>query len=351
MRGAPPETVLGLCPELADDHQFDATEIQSDQSNNYEPHPLDYDWRFLPETVSRVAGVIGTTSSPIILMGVASLERTLRNRGMAVKLLDRNPAIQDAAMVDFRGNSTRVATQFHRLMKNPVIFLDSPWYLDDLLAWINFAIDTVDEISALYFSLWPELIRPNASHEREFIVESLETFGPVRIWKDYLFYEVPLFEKLTYRQRGIKLDFCWRKGDLVELRPGKRLKNIAKPTNQRTHIWNRFLIGNRQIAIRDAVQSEIPCMQPVDGVVDWCLDSVSRRDPRRGQIDFWTSNNIVSRLNGSREFVSALTKFFGARTPFDRLTTLQRRALEEMTDLNCVDFNTERRFRKWKHRD
>ena len=98
MRGAPPELVLRLCPELANREHYGATKTASDQSGSYEPHPLDYDWRFRAETIARVACLIGAEPNPIVLMGVGSLERSLRTHGATVRLLDRNPAIQLPAL-------------------------------------------------------------------------------------------------------------------------------------------------------------------------------------------------------------------------------------------------------------
>lgn len=351
MRGAPPEIVIRLRPELANCGHFDASEIPSEQSNSYEPHPLDFDWRFREETIDRVAGLIGAKSKPIVLMGVGSLERTLRNRGAAVELFDRNPAIQHATLVDFETTTKSVVGTSVPRIKHPIVLLDSPWYVRDLLVWLNFAIDAFNDVSILYFALWPELVRPTASQEREFILERFETFGSVRIWKDYLSYDVPLFEQLAYRERGVRIDFCWRKGDLVEVRPRKQLENFPISTSQRNQTWTRVLLGKRQIAIRDTIDSEMPNLRRLEGAESWHLDSVSRRDPRRSQIDFWTSNNIVARLDGSREFVSALSDFFGARKTVDMLTNLQQRALAQMAALNCVDLNNEARFVTWKHRE
>jgi hypothetical protein len=351
MRGAPPELVFGLCPELTNFETHVATKPGLYQSDNYEPHPLDYDWQFDTETIARVVCRLRAESNPIVLMGVGSLELPLRSGGATVRLLDRNPAMQNATIVDFGSNAAVIARPSAASIKRPIVLLDSPWYLRDLLTWINFAINTFKDLSVLYFSLWPELVRPSALHERQFILGRLERFGAVRIWKDYLSYDVPLFEKLVYRQRGINIDFCWRKGDLVEVCPTKPFEIFSISASTRSPTWTRFLLGKRQIAIRDVAQPETPNMQPVHGTVGWHLDSVSRRDPRRSQIDLWTSNNIVARLNGNATFVSALSDFFGARRPVNSLTDLQRRALAQMTDVNCVDMNNQTRFLAWKHRD
>jgi hypothetical protein len=128
----------------------------------------------------------------------------------------------------------------------------------------------------------------------------------------------------------LKIDFSWRKGDLIEIRPRKRLERFPISTGERRQTWTRFLLGKRQIAIRGMLEIEMPNLRPVEGAVGWHLDSVSRRDPRRSQIDLWTSNNVVARLNGSREFVSALSDFFGARRSVDELTNFQQRALAQM---------------------
>jgi hypothetical protein len=202
MRGTPPEFVVRLCPELANFEHFGSREIRVDQSSSYEPHPLDYDWPFRDETIDPVAGLIGAKSNPIVLMGLGSLERTLRNRGAVVKLFDRNPAIQHATLVDFETTTKAVTRGSALQITHPMVLLDPPWYVRDLLIWLNFAISTFDDVSILYFSLWPELVRPSASHERELILERLEMFGSVRIWTDPLSYDVPLFEQLVYRERG-----------------------------------------------------------------------------------------------------------------------------------------------------
>jgi hypothetical protein len=228
------------------------------------------------------------------------------------------------------------------------VVLDAPWYIDELIVWINFAIRNF-EFDSLLFSLWPELIRPAAADERSYVLSWLSMFGHVEIEPNYLSYDIPSFERLAYFEREIGINFFWRKGDLVIFRPDRPLEELVMPIKASTKLWKRYLIGRRQIAIQDIANPLPPKLLPVPGVRNWRFDTVSRRDLRREQIQFWTSDNIVARVQGNRVFESALVDFFRAAKPFDLLTTEQQTALRLMSDLKCIDIDNRQAMITWQH--
>ena len=347
MRGVPPEVLARYVPVLT--HAAMQTDERSVSRSTaaFEPHPLDYDWRFLPGTVSKIHCFLDTAPADarIVLLGAPTLFGPLRSKRSAVELLDRNPAIPGTNVVDI----TEVQSSYF-CPEPAVVFLDPPWYLSDMAAWLNFAASRFAKIHLLAFSLWPELTRPSAQIERLSIMQWAASFGRVKLLENFLEYDVPEFERRAYLQRGIALNSAWRAGDLVLLKPSRDLAPMSIKSPSSRKAWTRFLIGKRQIAVQEDSNSSSPALLPIGSPPSWHFDTVSRRDPRRQAIQLWTSNNVVAKVEGARTFVNALTQYFGAQH-FAEPNDDERNALAMLEQLGCIKLSNAGELMIWRHRD
>jgi hypothetical protein len=359
LRGVSPSDLLDCCPTLRyHSHQPRGRTIHLIAAP--EPHPLDYDWRFTLKTAEWLVGVLTGLSTPAVLLGMPTVARILRDHNVAFTGFDRNPIHSDhinnaESAIDFRcANSNR-----RRPVTASVIAMDPPWYPNEVRSWISFALRQVVNPQVLLLSIWPELTRPGAGIERAQLLEWLELLGSVSIHEDCLDYELPLFEELALTERGIALHEHWRKGDLVMIRLKPNCKelsramadSVSRPSGVIT--WNRFLVGKRQVAIRcQPNEARKVAFLPLSTAPYWHLDSVSRRDPRRGEVDIWASNNVVARLRGGSDLINAMTAYFCQCAPWSILESGACRALEELAVRGFVEsLDRDGRSAMWQHYD
>ena len=306
MRGTPPEVLvkqMGRAPSAAS-----TTDSRSSaEGTPYEPHPLDYEWRFASDTTARLAARLAAGSHRVAVLGAPTVHQQLLSMGCRSTLFDRNPLHARAfgntfVCGDLIETPGRVRRRF------PVIFMDFPWYPDVANAWLRFAMRVIEPGGSLFLSMWPDLIRPTALDERDELLSSLRLGATTTVRRDRLRYAVPMFERLAYAELGLTLPDMWRAGDLVEateVSPDR----VVLPSSRLVvdSWWFRCVCGTRQIAIRDVVNRSRPTLQPVGNPPSMYLHTVSRRDPTRSAIDVWASNDAVAAATGETHFVAALS--------------------------------------------
>lgn len=313
MRGAPPDVVASFIRTAAfrsgADGEAPGNEnaYRSTTQLDMEPHPLDFDWPFSPNTVQFLVNFLDQPFKEVVLLGAPRLARPLSDKGISVRLVERNPA--HGAVLGVRSHHSldlRLPYRIQPIEPRSCIFFDAPWYVSDLLRWLSFALTHSSDDTTIAFSLWPELIRPTAELERKRILAMLSQLGPFEVVRDVLEYDVPLFERTAFRQRGLSFLDRWRLGDLVVLKPrsGSAIRVDYDPVL--ATVWYRFSFGGRQVAVRLQHTDDVSPQFAQIGGSGWYLDSVSRRDVRRQQIGFWTSANFVADVSGSGTIISAL---------------------------------------------
>lgn len=83
-----------------------------------------------------------------------------------------------------------------------------------------------------------------------------------------------------------------------------------------------FLIGAQVVKLRSSTSQSIAgngLLEPVAGVDGFTLDSVSRRDPRIGQVGIWSSRNQVARVLDPALLARALRIAEASTLPVARL--------------------------------
>jgi hypothetical protein len=104
------------------------------------------------------------------------------------------------------------------------------------------------------------------------------------------------------------------------------------------------MVGSQLVSVRKqpAMQAHRPrrggsALLPVPGVPDWVLDSVSARDPRRGDVDIWTSRNRVASLADPAETIALLKELEAADGGAIRQIRAENRLPGEQVLLTWLD--------------
>jgi hypothetical protein len=316
MRGAVPtivkERLLARMSEDLVDTDRRASDISDAHIHMPELHPLDYEWYFTKATIDHLLDICGRTST-VVCLGVPSFAA---RRTQNTVLVDRNPLV-------VRRFPSLIRTAFLLLLDiadgeqylppADIVLFDAPWYVDQALAWLAVAMRAVKPNGLVMFPLFPPLVRPAASAERDAILEAAASGGKVEVIEEAIAYETPLFESEALRASGIAQCGDWRRADLVLVR--KTSGHIAELTELRpgrcASDWLTYLIGSQVVKLRKTAaavsRTEGLPIRSVPGTADFVYSSISARDPVRPLIDLWTSRNRVARVDHFESIVSVLT--------------------------------------------
>jgi hypothetical protein len=274
------------------------------------PHPLDYEWRFDPQTrmmlTQRCKKLAGPTG-PIALLGTPTLAPALRSHGGDVLLLDANARLMVTlaaagqlgtiqwAVTDLAAFSPPRSWQ-HRAA---VVVCDPPWYPEGFATFLCAASLLIRPGGAVLASVPDVLTRPTAAEELENLrglARQLQ-FATDAVEPRAVRYRTPFFEYRALRAAGVHVvPLDWRAGTLWQListgiappRPsGRRRASAASNIVAETTID-----GVRLRVLRDRpVLPGVLALRPV--VPGDTLPTVSRRHPARGSVTLWTSGNTV----------------------------------------------------------
>jgi hypothetical protein len=95
-----------------------------------EPHILDCDWRYTPETILSLSALVRPSDS-VLTVGAPSLARHIESSGHDVLLVDRHPF--HAARNHQRVEPGATKPNFEKLT---IAVIDPPWYPIDAKRWI-----------------------------------------------------------------------------------------------------------------------------------------------------------------------------------------------------------------------
>jgi hypothetical protein len=272
-----------------------------------DPHPMDFDWRFLPETIEKVSGLIHNYDKTLLL-GTPSLATHLNlsndKRRELITLVDRQPLPNELHQI-------QVDIGTHEPLKEhyQIAIVDPPWYLMDIERWLSWASQSVVIGGQIHCSIWPESTRPQAIMERELLFQWLEKWCEYTINENYLSYESPLFEQVAEKSNPkFSSEKRWVKGDFISLKVNKKI-SLSRPL-KRKNKWLRYIIGNMQLAIKcddSACDANIGLLSNTG----WVWPHISRRAHGRGKIGVWSSDNFVATLEGSNSFINKLEQYLG----------------------------------------
>lgn len=314
------------------------------------PHPLDFDWRFSAATVVRLVHECRRRLSGdngAVLLGAPSVFWGLTvGQGTPALLLDANPAVIDALKVMCsREHRVRLCDfRFDPLpaLQSRYVFIDPPWYpaYERLFLWAAARMCCLG--GTVQMSRAPEGTRPGILAERH---DALD-------WADHLGLEVeneeamalgyvsPPFERNALRVTGLSgLPSEWRRSDLVTF----RLKQVIRRSRPNPFVdvrWPEVSLGPMRVRVRPSAADVgvDPVLRTV--VKGDLLDSVSSRDPRRGNVSVWTSGNRVYGTNSPTALLEVLRAIAVGSDPIEhvekgvggRVTPADKRRIGRVTE-------------------
>ena len=261
-------------------------------------HPADYEWRFSDTT----AGLLIRTATTLIASGATvvhvgtpttfAVGTTTYGQYLHV-LMERSKAVT-GALGSRSGPRDRIipidlgVEQAPRLGAAAAI-VDPPWYPSDTMVFLTATARACGPGASILLCQPTTATRPGVSEEREALLTDLPGLGLVctKIQAGVLRYRTPHFEAMSLRLApgGAYIPADWRKGDLLILRKMAQVDHEESVTASED-VWSEAQFGPVRIKLR--VSGEIDLGDLVSGDV---LDNVSRRDPVRKCIGFWTSGN------------------------------------------------------------
>jgi hypothetical protein len=314
-----------------------------------DPHPLDFDWRFDDATVSELVERLG--SGRLLLIGCPSIATALAELRRSCWLVDRQPYYEASEFV----HASRIDLRYEDLARLDLgvfdaILIDSPWYTDYLATWLAEALHHSAPGGRLLFSLWPMEVRPAASDEAEVMLAKASLVGQPVVEVGALGYKTPTFEIAAAAATGRRLSAHWRRGDLVTVAITKLpVKSLTQPVRAAPPeaIWERFVFDETQIALRVSSKrgQEMPALFELG--LSGVLPDVSRRLSLRAEIDLWTSDNLVFRVEGTSHFLLALEEIMKGSD--DPGTPTMSPALKLLLSRGVVGSRPFRRKFRWQH--
>jgi len=272
-----------------------------------ELHPLDFEWYFTPDCADQVSELLISKAGDILCLAAPSVACAIGRRGKPVVLLDNNPLVKLRLPSGSSNLQFTVCNLYDRLPLDnsfAVVFFDAPWYIKPVTYWMWQASNIIASGGTMAFSLFPSLLRPGADEERSQVLAQARAIGEVQVLEDVLAYDTPLFEREALAHGGIRITSSWRRADLVVVTVNKKVQPLPPFPAPPDEAWETFLIGKQVVKLRKLVSAaDNFFLAPVEGLVDYVFPTVSMRDPRRTQIDLWTSRNRVARV-GNRSLVA-----------------------------------------------
>jgi hypothetical protein len=272
------------------------------------PHPLDYEWRFTPDSARLLLNrAVDMThmGGDLLLFGTP---------GLAVEALTLPVSRRVAFLAESNSLTDRVLA-LNRVTGAPLliafcsgglpresadaVLLDPPWYLDFVRPMLAAAAHACRPEGIVLISLPPDGARPRAEADRQAAIAFARRLGFTLVEHSSLAisYETPFFERNALAAAGIHPPAQWRRGDLVVLRKARASTRPAPASSGRRRLWTEVGIGRMRLFIRgaDEVRSDEPGL--ISLVDDDVLPTVSRRDPRRRLANVWTSGNRIFRTH------------------------------------------------------
>ena len=338
-RGAFPAEVLSVIDDLDLRRSLrdDSIASEFDRAHHIdrlwpEPSPIDYEWRFSRKTAQHIGNLAIKSGKNILCLGTPTVFAYLIDEGIDALLIDRNPFIS-TAFNDLYGRkivNADIATLSHSLnsFSCDTVVMDPPWYPDHFNYWLRTASILCMNKGTIIFSMFPELVRPSATHERATLFSKLQKLGSFNLVSSALSYETPLFEEQTLSTLGIPVVATWRTADLVTLKltPSSSPINVEPPIEDQ---WERWRFGTQIVGLRrdDSGVEDISIESPYEEG-SFVLKSISARDSVRAKISFWTSRNRVAFVTGKTRIATFLRIIQDGTKPMDAMTLIRAKSHE-----------------------
>lgn len=285
-------TRLGLWPHVASQPVVAAT-----PSYVPELHCGFGEWYFSEESARNLAKEFISTKKFSLLLGSPTIAQVAFRRGADFALVDSNPFVNlRFPHLRSRLHYSSVEQLSAAFARPSTIFFDAPWYLPRILFWLAKSSQLANRQSIIAMPLFQSMTRPAAAAERRIILRIASRIGEVELVPDCIAYDAPLYETEALGARNICAHPNWRRADLLIVRNPSPIDLPDVDRADFQEMWENFLIANQVVRLRlhPLPRKKRVLIAPVQGATGYVFDTVSARDPRRKQIDVWTSRNRVA---------------------------------------------------------
>lgn len=268
------------------------------------PHPLDFEWRFTPESADFLVNRCETGLAPVALVGAPTpfMRAVERGAGSRYVLLDKNRATISRLLDAFPRSQVFVHDACSDAPPHDTFgtaLLDPPWYDPHVRGFLWTASHAVWRGGLVMLSLPPLGTRPGIEVERA----SLFSWAASHLGLDLtdlergcLSYLSPPFEWSALRAAGTGgVPPDWRCGDLATFRVrGADAPAPQRPPQPRSpDQWVELQMRGVRIRFDPRACTAPGRLSLAPVVAGDVLPTVSARDPRRGAVSVWTSGNRV----------------------------------------------------------
>ncbi len=265
------------------------------------PHPLDFDWRFTPETAYRLREIcldLTAVGDVIVYLGCPTVFRlsTVEKRARRFVFFDKNRAYTHWTR---SGQFKRMdlLSESIPILHSNLTLADPPWYRPYEDAFLE-AASRVTKLDGIILVTRPAVwTKPDFQKDWDlFLSRSTEQgLRHLRTYPAILRYDSPYFERNSLRAAG--MDFVprnWRLGDLVAFRKVTCTPTIERMTRYHYDEWlepSHLGFRVRNSGFEQGRRFNDPSL--ISLIPGDVLPSVSRADPTRWLADVWTEGNRV----------------------------------------------------------
>ncbi len=278
------------------------------------PHPLDYDWRFAPQTAESLSArciELAPAGSEIVLLGAPSLVPPIVSAsghalGQGVTLIDGSAAMTRAVRQAFPGASVScldlvAGPEMARNRSAGVVMADPPWYPEYMTAFMWAAVRLCRPGGHVLMSLPAIGTRPGIEAQRAELLALVESWGLrfVRGDSAALTYLSPWFEQNAHHAAGLQgVPLEWRRGDLAVFENISAVQTPRPALPSEPDKWEEFAVGSTRIKLRIRTENRFRDPTLLTIVPGDILPTASRRDDRRQRADVWTCGNRIFATRG-----------------------------------------------------
>jgi hypothetical protein len=269
-----------------------AVQLEEIVDLTFNPHQLDFDWRFSPASVAELGERI-VPGQRLLLIGCPSLVQIAERKMSSGLLIERNPCHDESTKflpvrADVRYYQAR--KKFNNAFDSAIF--DAPWYPNEFLRWAGLALAYTRRGGTVSFTMWPEDLRPSAAREHHKIFGHLERVGHLERLGT-LSYEVPLFERTSVEKTNPEPSFS-REGLLFSLTKLSDHPLIPIHFRQSQIFWKRYRVGSHQFALKLNVKDRGKAADIHFDIPPFTLSNTSRRNRELGLVNVWASNNVAA---------------------------------------------------------
>ena len=286
-----------------------------------ENNPILSNWYFSWQSCQKLSQIDHWKDKRILFLGAPRLFEYFvsHNKGGQLTLIDLDEnvtkALEKKYIPENSNLSIEIQTKDINFINNlkdkyDIVFLDPPWYLESYISWLTKATKFVYPTGMIMLTMFPYLVRPSASDEREYIFKFCRSFSSsVLSIPEYLEYDIPTFEKKELDNAEIDLRSNWKVSDLLILQGITSIPDLPKQTRVDLQYqgWKEFTLLDIRWFIREPFEMvdashNTPLLSLVGSSI--YLDSPSRRNKQFHQANLQSSRGHGLFVSNTEIFIN-----------------------------------------------